>query len=137
MPRKPKITTKKLDDLFRDIMRSQGKCHRCGRRSPQVILQCAHGFSRRYRGTRWVEEANFCLCSRCHLFMTFRPIEWDDYMRHAWGEEKYDRLRAQAQAITKTDKQELYDRLKARLEELSNESRAEESGWLQPDDGGG
>jgi hypothetical protein len=121
MPRKPRITTKKLDDLFGQIMRSRERCDYCGRgRVSGVVLQCAHGFSRRYRGTRWTEEANFCLCSGCHMFFTYRPIEWDDYMRRAWGEEKYDRLRAQAQAITKPDKQEIYDRLKKRLEELND-----------------
>ena len=126
MPRKTKVTTKKLDDVFRDIMRKtdpggahRARCHRCGKGFPQVVLQCAHGFSRRYRGTRWVEAANFCLCSGCHTFMTWRPIEWDDYMRNAWGDAKYERLRAQAQAITKADKEELYLRLKARLKEIN------------------
>ena len=119
MPRKKPITTKKLDDVFRDIMRSRGKCHRCGRgREHGVILQCAHGFSRRYRGTRWTEEDNFCLCSNCHVFFTWRPIEWDNYMRNAWGEEKYDRIKAQA--ITKPDKKEIYERLLARLKELTD-----------------
>jgi hypothetical protein len=122
MARKIKVTTKKLDDLFRDIMRAQGRCHRCGRGWPQVVLQCAHGFSRRYRGTRWDEDANFCLCSGCHFYFTHRPIEWDDYMENVWGEEKYWRFRLQAQKITKIDKQELYSRLKARLEELNASS---------------
>jgi len=120
---KPKITTKKLDDVFRDIMRSQGKCHRCGRGPEQVVLQCAHGFSRRYRGTRWLEEANFCLCSGCHMFFTWRPIEWDDYMRNTWGEETYEHYRALAQAITKADKPALYAQLKARLEEINGQDQ--------------
>jgi hypothetical protein len=133
MPR-IKITTKKLDDLFRDIMRSQGECHRCLRRSPHVILQCAHGFSRRYRGTRWTEEANFCLCSGCHMFFTWRPIEWDDYMRNVWGEEKYDRLRAQAQAITKPDKGAIYIALKERLEQI-HEGNLERPPGVRDDEG--
>jgi hypothetical protein len=127
--RKVKVTTKKLDDLFRDIMRAQGRCHRCGRRSPEVVLQCAHGFSRRYRGTRWDEEANFCLCSGCHFYFTHRPIEWDDYMKNVWGEEKYWRIRRQAQAVTKTDKQKLYERLKRRSEELENASNVDVAEW--------
>ena len=135
MPRKTRVTTKKLDDVFRDIMRRtdrdgvhRAKCHRCGRGFPEASLQCAHGFSRRYRGTRWTEEANFCLCNKCHIFFTWRPIEWDDYMKNAWGEERYSEFRRQAQAITKADKEALYEKLKLRLQEIRDESSLRRTG---------
>jgi len=115
-----KIKESKLDAIFSQIMRSRGKCDFCGRgREHGVVLQCAHGFSRRYRGTRWTEEANFCLCSGCHMKFTHDPIGWDDYMQATWGEEKYNRLRAQAQAITKADREEILEKLKKRLEEIN------------------
>jgi hypothetical protein len=50
---------------------------------------------------------------------THDPIGWDDYMQATWGEDKYNRLRAQAQAITKADKDEILEQLKKRLEEIN------------------
>ena len=120
MARKPKVTTSKLDTLFSLIMRSKGRCDFCGKSRHVAVLQCLHGFSRRYRGTRWEEDANFCLCSGCHVMFTYDPIAWDNWMRAVWGDEKYWEVRRRAQAITKPDKQAIYERLKARLAELED-----------------
>jgi hypothetical protein len=67
------------------------------------------------------------------MYFTYRPIEWDDYMKRAWGEEKYWRIRRQAQAITKHDKEALYDELRARLKEIQDGAN-EPGGHREPMD---
>ena len=114
-PKPPKEA--KLDGIFGKIMRSRGVCEYCGNTRDNSVLQCAHGFSRRYRGTRWTEEANFCLCSGCHVKFTYDPIRWDDWMRMKLGD-RYEPLRLQALAITKADRFEIYEELKERWREI-------------------
>lgn len=107
-----------LDRLFGKIIRRSGTCTNCGKTRPSVVIECAHGFSRTYRGTRWDEANAWALCSGCHKFYTHRPIEWEDWMRTRLGDEGYQRLRMQAMAITKVDRLALYQQLLARQEEL-------------------
>ena len=71
----------KCDTLFGQIVRSTGVCAGRCEGKPSGVLQCAHGFSRRYRATRWDERNAWCLCQGCHLYWTLRPLEWDDWMR--------------------------------------------------------
>lgn len=66
-------------------------------------MQGAHGFSRRYRGTRWLPINGFCLCSGCHVTYTHNPLDWDDWLREVWGEPVYLELRRKAQAVCKPD----------------------------------
>jgi hypothetical protein len=82
------------DKLWAAIVRSAGKCRICG---STERLQAAHGFSRRYLGTRHSLINGWCLCSGCHVSMTHRPIEWDAFMRAELGA-LYEPLRAQALA---------------------------------------
>lgn len=79
-----------LDRLFSILVRVDGQCVHCGATSG---LQCAHGFSRRYRSVRWDSRNAFCLCQRCHMFFTHRPLEWDEWLRNRWGEPLYYELR--------------------------------------------
>jgi len=54
----------KLDRVFsRWVIRRDGKCLACGRKSS---LQCAHAFSRRNMATRWDEKNAVTLCLWCH-----------------------------------------------------------------------
>ncbi len=75
---------RKADKLFSLRVRSAGACvsMRDGHAGP---LQCAHGFSRRYQGTRWDFRNAFCLCAGCHVYFTHRPLEWDEWMRYRMG----------------------------------------------------
>ena len=91
---------RKADALWSSIVRRPGRCEICG---STERIQAAHGFSRRYRGTRWLLINGFCLCSGCHVSFTHNPIGWDDHLRKAWGQPVYDELRALAQAVCKPD----------------------------------
>lgn len=93
-----------LDRLFSVLTRAGGECVHCG---ATERLQCAHGFSRRYRNVRWDSRNAFCLCQGCHLFFTHRPLEWDEWLRDRWGEDLYAELRALALSIAKVDLDEV------------------------------
>lgn len=112
-PNKVRKTTpgqlaKKADDLWSAIVRRRGFCILCvdprftdlRYRGSRYVLQGAHGFSRRYRGTRWELRNGFCLCAGHHCFYTADTLGWDTILRMAWREE-YNPMRERAQAVTK------------------------------------
>lgn len=108
------------DRLFGLMVRSRAKCE-SGRDKHKGVLQCAHGFSRRYLPTRWDEANAWSLCAGCHIYFTARPLEWDDWMLDQLGHEAYWLLRAEAlRTDIKTDLIATYDRLveRAREQEL-------------------
>jgi hypothetical protein len=78
------------DKLWSGIVRAAGKC------GSQERLQAAHGFSRRYLGTRWDLRNGWCLCSGCHVRYTHDPIGWDDFLREELGAALYEQLRFSA-----------------------------------------
>jgi hypothetical protein len=83
---------RELDSLWARLVRARGVCEAegCGKIDG---LQAAHGFSRRYVGTRWVLLNGFCLCNGCHVYYTHEPLGWDDFLRIRWGELVYEELR--------------------------------------------
>ena len=91
---------RKADSLFSKLIRSRGCCEQCGSRE---WLQCAHGFSRRYRAVRFDERNAWALCRSCHVFFTHRPLEWDGWMRKAMGAELYEEVRTLALTGPKPD----------------------------------
>lgn len=111
------------------IVRSRGYCQVCGARGPGVVLQWAHGFSRRYRNVRWDERNGFCACAKCHWKYTHDDLRWKDWLREQWGDALYDELWALAisddkalKPNVKTLAKELaarWDDLKLRIEEAS------------------
>lgn len=102
------------DELFGKIIRSPGRCiGRCNGQ-PRGALQAAHGFSRRYRATRWDERNCFPMCQGCHLYWTLRPLEWDEWLREHWGEELYEELRVLALTGRNPDLKETAARLRER-----------------------
>jgi hypothetical protein len=91
----PRSKLKRMaDKLWSQIVRAAGKCRICG---STERLQAAHGFSRRYLGTRHSLINGWCLCAGHHVFYTHRPLEWDAFMRSELGT-LYEPLRAQAMA---------------------------------------
>jgi 5-methylcytosine-specific restriction endonuclease McrA len=105
----PRSKLRKLaDKLWSLIVRSAGKCRLCGKTEG---LQGAHGFSRRYLGTRWDLRNGWALCAGCHISMTHRPLEWDDFLRSELGE-LYEPMRQQAIARAVPD----YDAIIAKLQ---------------------
>lgn len=87
---------RKADELFSLIVRRPGFCFICG---DTFRLQCAHGFSRRYRTTRWALDNAWCLCSGCHTYYTHRPHEWEHWMQQQLGLRGYRSLQGRALAV--------------------------------------
>lgn len=108
-----KATAKACDLLWSKLIRARGRCENCGQQPPSVVLQAAHGFSRRYRGTRWDLVNGFCLCAGCHVRYTYDPLAWDDWLYNRLGE-KYQLLRKQALAVCKQDFAAILAELKSR-----------------------
>jgi len=103
---------KEADHLWSLIVRRPGKCELC---SSTNGLQGAHGFSRRYRATRWLPINGFCLCRKCHVYFTHRPLEWDDVLGIQWGIPVRDELRRIALAGAKPDLEAIVESLKLEL----------------------
>jgi hypothetical protein len=79
----------RCDKLFSEIVRSRGRCEArvaktCSGADPER-LQCAHIISRRYNAVRWDEENALCLCSACHMFFTWHPVEWELFIDERRG----------------------------------------------------
>lgn len=87
----PAALAREADRLWSLLVRARGKCEAEGPHAGP--LQGAHGFSRRYRHTRWALLNGFCLCAACHMRYTHDPLRWEGYLRDAWGDAVYDELR--------------------------------------------
>jgi len=78
-------------------IRAKGECELRERHQERFpcggALQAAHGFSRRYAGTRHVPLNGFCICAASHRYWGMRPLEWDEILRAEWGETVYEELR--------------------------------------------
>jgi hypothetical protein len=104
--RRPRKTVRRslkaqADKLCGAIVRARGKCERCG---STEMLQWCHGIGRAYLQVRWDFKSNgFCLCKKCHCYMTYRPIQWQDWMIAKLGQKEYDMLRARALTVGKVD----------------------------------
>lgn len=115
---KRKSPTKEADRLFSLWVRQVGGCEANDGRFPCAgNLQCAHGFSRRYRAVRWDRRNAFALCQGHHLFYTHYPIEWDNWLQERWGPDLYIVMRRLALNAggAKTDFPELLSKLRAEV----------------------
>ena len=99
----------KADTLFSKIVRLVGRCERC---SGITALQCAHIISRRYLCTRWDLGNAVCLCARCHMYMTHRPLEWEEWVIARIGAQRYENLKRKALSICKPDYPAILDSLR-------------------------
>lgn len=105
---------KKLDVLFSKIVRSVGRCERCGKTEH---LQCAHIFSRRHLSLRYDFENAICLCAGCHLY--WWHLEPAEAIRWVSKIKNMDYLEEQKNKITKLkDLVFLCDELKERAKNL-------------------
>ncbi len=101
---------RECDRLWSLIVRSRGASELSSNPSN---LQAAHGFSRRYRATRWLPINGFCLTAGEHVSMTYNPLAWDEWLRYRWGQPVYDELRAIALKNEKQDMPAVLAKLKA------------------------
>jgi 5-methylcytosine-specific restriction endonuclease McrA len=104
-----KTISNKLDKICSEIIRSKGKCQRCGKREN---LQTAHIFGRTYHNTRWDLENLLCLCPDCHINFAHKcPILFTEFVRKLLGEEKYELLKEKHNQITKYTTEDLQTKL--------------------------
>lgn len=118
-PKHPTATDYKrwCDQLFSLIIRSRGRCERCG---TTMNLQCSHVVSRRYLATRWAEDGAICACRGCHHWQHMRPLE-----NEAWLVEQghdFEGIKQRALALTKPDYPTLFRELVERADELEIET---------------
>ena len=115
--KKLKNGRKQADHWFSLIIRAKGKCDNC---KSTFSLQCAHICSRRYLNLRWDVRNAVCLCAKCHVYYTYRPIEWNIWVNKRIGEKVHDGLKKEALKIRvgKIMYKELIDSLKAQYKNL-------------------
>lgn len=110
----------KADLLFSRIVRSRGKCERCGdTRGP---FDTAHIVKRRYSATRCIEDNAWCLDRTCHRTVDEWANELMDLVDRTIGRERYIELCITAQAGHQTTSTLFWraerERLEARCEQL-------------------
>lgn len=86
----------KATRLHAELVRSRGRCERCGKSDGR--LECAHVVSRRYAATRTDENGAWCLCSYCHRYLTENPYEHVQFAYQTLGEDGYKALLDKAYA---------------------------------------
>lgn len=102
----PAQLAREADKLWSLVVRSVSPaCEAWAIQPPRCLgsIQAAHGFSRRYRNTRWLPINGFRLCAAHHTYFTWRALEWDDWLRKNWGQEVYNDLRLKALRAFKPD----------------------------------
>lgn len=116
-----KTLKNKADKLFSEFIRRKGYCEWCNKRPPQVQLQCAHIFSRRYLITRWEPINAVCLCASCHMRWHQQPVEGVEWIKEYLGEDIYNEVRTKA----KTQVKKIF--FKDIVEEIKNYKHIEEA----------
>ena len=110
--------TRRLDRACSDIVRSRGKCERCG---SVDTLQCCHIFSRTYRNLRWDLDNLLCMCASCHFFCHKNPLSFSDFVERKLGKDKIDQLNETRNTIVKFTIKDL----QLKLDVLNSLPRAE------------
>lgn len=108
-PKKPTATalSKKLDKIVGQIIRSKGRCERCG---STEMLQWCHIITRGAKSIRWDLDNAFCLCHKCHYMFTNNPEKWPVFVDDHMGEGHYMSLHRRANQYLKVNHQELLDK---------------------------
>jgi len=100
---------RRLDKRVSEIVRSRGKCQRCGKRQN---LQCCHIFGRTYLNTRWSLDNLLCLCPDCHInFAHKQPILFAEFVKKILGIDKYELLKEAHNQIYKPTIEDLQIKL--------------------------
>lgn len=117
---KPSVKTlrNRADKLWSLAVRQRdGKCRRCGRTSPEVVLHGAHIISRRYKAIRWEPINGLCLCAGCHMWAHRFPVDFDWWAQELIGEDIYIDLRKRAVeyagTLKRVDLEEVIEQLEA------------------------
>ena len=108
---KLKKLRKKCDELWQQIIRSRGKCEKCGNIK---ALNAAHIISRNNRHTRWEILNGLALCVKCHFWAHQNSLEFVEWVKGYLGRANYQKLRKMALSLEKLDLEEIYDKLEKR-----------------------
>lgn len=90
----------KATRLHAELVRSRGRCERCG---STYWLECAHIIRRGFSATRTDETNAWCLCSSCHGLLTAHRSEHMLLVDVTCGLAGFERLRVKAEAGVKAD----------------------------------
>ena len=80
---------RKLDRVFSKIIRSAGKCTRCGRIND---LQCSHNNGRSSMSVRWEPLNALCLCAKCHGWYGLYRTAGTKWLMSYLGTSRFDEL---------------------------------------------
>ena len=83
--------------LHAELVRSRGRCERCGAVGEAAFLQCAHIVPRGFSHTRTDLANAWCLCASCHAILTNDPFLHVMFANATIGETAYEALRKKAQ----------------------------------------
>lgn len=139
----PKVLKSRCDTLFSRIIRSWGRCERCG---ATENLQCAHIIRRHYSATRCfvgdgtLPAAAWCLCAKCHMATEEWQPEFMALVDRTIGADALHVLRSKAEAGVEQTSLMFwrgeYERLMERCEQMGIDTRmarppgATEGWWL-------
>lgn len=99
------------------FLATDGRGHKCA--GP---LQAAHGYSRRYRVTRWLLINGFPLCSGAHVRYTHDPLGWMVLLAEWWGDSVFQQLRREALSMVSVDVYAKLVNLRAEAKKLGLEA---------------
>lgn len=91
----------KATRLHSELVRSRGRCERCGR--TDKALQCAHIIGRRYSATRTDERNAWALCAGCHMRLTEHPDEHMQFVAQTIGMDAFHEMKTRALAGVKAN----------------------------------
>jgi len=95
--RTQKSLKKEADELWSKIIRSYGKCEKCGSAGP---LNAAHIYSRRFIATRHLLENGLSLCVGCHRWGHDKPLDFARWVEQYIGGDIVNELSQKAHKIT-------------------------------------
>ena len=90
--------TRKLDLAWSELIRSRGKCQKCGKTE---TLQACHIFSRNQRTVRWNPLNGLCLCAGCHFHSHQNPILFTQFVEKLLGDIRFNLLLKRAREVRK------------------------------------
>lgn len=106
----------KATKLHSQLVRSRGRCERCG---STHMIQTAHIISRRYANTRTDENNAWCLCAACHFHLTDHPDEHMHFVAQTIGMDEFDRLKQKALGSGRVDWEAEVLRLQGLLKDVA------------------
>lgn len=113
---------KKLDTVFSLLIRSEGRCRRCGKDNRTVKLDCSHIVGRANLAVRWDELNAKALCFRCHkIFWHGEPALAAEWLKTIRTPEELAELNRRANTVrqwTVSEMKSLHADLNAKLQSL-------------------